>query len=51
MDVYHLPAAVSKYCILLSLNHDIRTLMNKEGRGITISEFPSCASDPGHCAN
>ena len=34
MNLYHLPAPLSKYCILKSLDNDIRTLFTKEGRGL-----------------
>ena len=48
MNAYHLPAPVSKYCILHSLDHDIRTLITKEGRGINIDILPPCTL--GHCS-
>ena len=43
MRVYHLPAPVSKYCILYSLDRDIRTLTANEGHGLTIDIFPPCS--------
>ena len=29
-EAYHAPAPVSMYCILFSLNHDIRSLLRRE---------------------
>ena len=48
MNVYHLPAPVSKYCILDSLEHDIRTLITNEGRGINVDILPPCTL--GRCS-
>ena len=48
MNVYHLPAPVSKYCILYSLEHDIRTLITNEGRGINVDILPPCTL--GRCS-
>ena len=44
MNVYHLPAPVSKYCILKSLYNDIHTLITREGRGLDPDHviLPSC---------
>ena len=40
MNVYHFPAPVSKYCILLSLDRQIRILIAKNGRGIDTDILP-----------
>ena len=44
MDVHHLPSPVSKYCILKSLDHDIRSLstISHQERGLTADIFPPC---------
>ena len=44
MDVYHLPSPVSKYCILKSLDHNIRSLLifTQQQRGLTTDIFPPC---------
>ena len=44
MDVYHLPSPVSNYCILGSLDHDIRSLsiISQQERGLTSDIFPPC---------
>ena len=44
MDVYRLPCPVSKYCILGSLDHDIRSLLtfSQKERGLTTVIFPPC---------
>ena len=44
MDVHHLPSPVSKYCILGSLDHDIRSLLtfSQKERGLTTDIFPPC---------
>ena len=44
MDVYHLPCPVSKYWILKSLDHGIRSLstINPQERGLTADIFPPC---------
>ena len=42
MNVYHFPAPVSKYCILLALHRQIRTLTTKNGRGIDTDILPPC---------
>ena len=44
MDVYHLPSPVSKYCVLKSLDHNIRSLLihAPQQRGLTADIFPPC---------
>ena len=44
MDVYHLPSPVSKYCVLKSLDDNIRSLLihATQQRGLTKDVFPAC---------
>ena len=44
MDIHHLPSPVSKYCVLKSLDHNIRSLLifNQQERGLTTDTFPPC---------
>ena len=44
MDVYHFPSPVSKYCVLKSLDHNIRSLLifAQQQRGLTTDIFPPC---------
>ena len=39
----------SKYCILKSLNENIRTLISNKGHGLSIDIFPPCHI--GRCSN
>ena len=44
MDAYHHPSPVSKYCVLKSLDHNIRSLLifSQQERGLTTDIFPPC---------